>query len=193
MSFLDTINNSQLLTEYNKNKRLQWMILGIAVIIVISVTKSVTDDLSEYKLDAKNQLELLARLNHSANKNVDMQAFEEIAEQAAQQMQGFAAVASASVAEAQGLKDIDEKIGSLFKRKRLNLLGSDELNFGGRTFWSVRIEISGQLAESDFIQVASFFDNTKLTTRIASMQYSPKTSNSISLVVDLIFKRASDA
>lgn len=193
MNFLDTLKNSQLVTEYKKNKRLQWMILGIAVIIVVSAIKRIADDLSEYKEEAKSQLELLSRLNQSAKENFDMQTFEDIAKQAEQKMLEFSSVASASVAEAQGLEDVDEKIGGLLKRKRLNLIGSDELRFGGRTFWSVRIEISGQLVESDFIQIASFFDNTQLTTRIASMQYSPKTSNSISLVVDLIFKRASDA
>jgi hypothetical protein len=193
MNVLATLKNNQLVTEYNKNKRLQWMILGIAVIIIMSAIKSIADDLSEYRLDAKSQIELLARLNHSAKENVNMQAFEETAKQAEQKMLKFSSVASASVAEAQGLKDIDEKIGGILKRKRLNLIGSEELKFGGRIFWSVRIEISGQLAESDFIQMASFFDNTQLTARIASMQYSPKTSNSISLVVDLIFKRASDA
>ncbi len=192
MNFLDTLKNSQLVTEYNKNKRLQWMILGIAVIIVISAIKSIVDDLSESKLDASNQLELLARLNHSTNENFDMLTFEDITKQAEEKMLEFSSVASASVAEAQGLKDIDEKIGGLLKRKRLNLIGSDELKFGRGTFWSVRIEISGQLEESDFIQMMSFFDNTQLTTRIASMQYSPKTSNSISLVVDLIYRRVSD-
>jgi hypothetical protein len=193
MSVLDSIKNSQLASEYNKNKRLQWMIVGIAVIFALSIVKHVVDDLSETKLEVQNQLQLVARLNQSSDENFDMQNFEKISEQTELKLQEFMGVASASIAEAQGLKDIDEKIGDLFKRKRLNLLGSDEFSMGGKTFWSVRIEISGQLIESDFIQMASFFDNSQLTTRIASMQYSPKTSNSMSLVIDLLYKRASDA
>jgi len=193
VNILHALKNSQLVTEYNKNNRLQWMILGIAVIIVVSVIKSAVDDLSERKVDAKSQLELLERLNLSTKEEFDMQAFEKIAKQAKQQTLEFSSVVSASVAEAQGLKDIDEKIGGLLKRKRLNLIGSDEHRFGGRTFWTVRIEISGQLAESDFITMAQFFDSSVPTARIASMQYSAKTSNSISLVVDLMYSRVPNA
>ena len=97
------------------------------------------------------------------------------------------------MAEAQALAEVEQKLGKLLSRKRLNLLGSESLVGAKPILWQVRVEIAGQLAELDLIELLQHFDNQNKHARIASFQYSPKTSNSINLVVDLLYKRANDA
>lgn len=192
MKVIEKVLNSELIKEYQSNKRLQWMVVGIAAVLVVSLCKQISVSLGSQRDATKNQLRLLSKLISTANQEFNAKELLVLESNVESALSSIKTVASASTAEAQALQDIEQKIGKYISRKRLKLIGSDEVLAGNHVFWSVRIEIAGQLNEKDFIQVLHFFDTTKEDARISSMQYSPKTSNTITLVVDLMYKRGSN-
>jgi type II secretory pathway pseudopilin PulG len=191
--FIQKIYQSQMFIEYQQNKRLQWMLVLIVTILALSLLKQLSDNRQQQRIQAQSQIELLARLKQSAQNNIDANIVESIKTAYFSWIDLLPKAASSSVAEAQALTEIDKNLGKLLKRKRLNLLGSEQLTDNNQVIWQVRVEISGQLAELDLIELLQHFDNQHKHARITSFQYSPKTSNSISLVVDLIYKRAENA
>ncbi|MFT7413119.1 MAG: type II secretory pathway pseudopilin PulG [Paraglaciecola sp.] len=192
VNLIENLSKNQLIVEYKNNIRLQWMLVIIVGIIALSLLKQIYDALDTQATDTKSQLNLQARLNSAAKQSFDSATLLSNQKEVEDLLSSFSDIASSSTAEAQALQDIDDKIGVLLKRKRLNLIGSQEILAGNRVLWAVRIEVNGQLAEKDFIQVLSFFDANQKNARITSMQYSPKISNTISLVADLMYKRVSD-
>jgi hypothetical protein len=193
MTLIKKLAKSQLIAEYKQNKRLQWMVLLILCILAISLLKQFSDELSLQSNQTQNQLDLLARLEQTAQHTIDENIIASINRGYSDWLEYLPSAASASVAEAQALTEIEQNIGTLLKRKRLNLLGSERLIGSKQDIWQVRVEIAGQLDELNLIELLTHFDNTDKHARIASFQYSPKTSNSINLVIDVIYKRANNA
>lgn len=187
VNVINQLKQSQIASEYTKNKRLQWMLTLIVVIVVLSFAKYTLDILTDYKAEAKTQLNLLTKLTNSANSPIDESLLTSITNHLQKQTEKITTVISSSTAEAQALEDIELNVGNLVTRKRLNLIGSEELTWGDQTFWSVRIEIAGQLEENKFVSLLKSFDSSNKNKRITSMQYSPKASNSINLVVDMLY------
>ncbi|ABG41740.1 hypothetical protein Patl_3234 [Paraglaciecola sp. T6c] len=193
MTQIQKLAKSQLITEYQQNKRLQWMVLLIICILAISLLKQFSDKIGLQSNQTQSQLDLLARLEKTAQHTIDGNIITSINRRYSEWLESLPSAASASVAEAQALTEIEQNIGKLLKRKRLNLLGSEQLAGSKQVIWQVRVEIAGQLDELNLIELLTHFDNTDKHARIASFQYSPKTSNSINLVIDVIYKRANNA
>jgi hypothetical protein len=191
VNLIENLSKNQLIVEYKNNIRLQWMLVIIVGMIALSLLKQIYDALDTQATDTKIQLNLQAKLNSAAKQSFDSATLLSTQKEVEELLSSFSDIASSSTAEAQALQDIDDKIGVLLKRKRLNLIGSEEILAGNRVLWAVRIEVNGQLAEKDFIQVLSFFDANQKNARVTSMQYSPKISNTINLVADLMYKRVS--
>jgi hypothetical protein len=193
MTFLQKFYKSQLFIEYESNLRLQWMLVAIIAILALSLSKQVIDILQQERSQTQNQLVLLARLQQTAQKNIDYSIVESIKNAYASWVDALPKAASSSVAEAQALIEIDQQLGTLLKRKRLNLLGSEQLSGTTQVFWQVRIELAGQMTEQDLIGLLQYFDDHAKHARLTSFQYSPKTSNTINLVVDVLYIRAENA
>ena len=193
MTMLQKFYQSQLYIEYTKNRRLQWMCVGICIILILSLIKFYADQQQENREQTQQQLALLAKYKLTAQSKTDPAISVAIDTANTSWLEALPAAQSASVAEAQALAEVEQKLGKLLSRKRLNLLGSESLVGAKPILWQVRVEIAGQLAELDLIELLQHFDNQNKHARIASFQYSPKTSNSINLVVDLLYKRANDA
>jgi hypothetical protein len=193
VKFMQKIYQSQWFTQYQQNKRLQWMVMVIVAILALSLLKQFADTRGQQATQTQNQIDLLARLKQTAQHNIDVNIVESINTAYAAWSDSLPKAASSSVAEAQALTEIDKNLGTLLKRKRLNLLGSEQLKNSNEVIWQVRVEIAGQLAELDLIELLQHFDNTHKHARITSFQYSPNASNSINLVVDLIYIRAENA
>lgn len=193
MSMLQKFYQSQLYIEYNKNRRLQWMSVGIAVILTLSLIKFYSDQQQQNRLQTQQQLAFLAKYKITAQSETDPAISVAIDAANKAWLEVLPTAQSASVAEAQALAEVEQKIGKLVSRKRLNLLGSEQLAGAKPILWQVRVEIAGQLSELDLIELLQNFDNQNKHGRITSFQYSPKSSNSINLVVDLLYKRATDA
>ncbi|WP_102798348.1 hypothetical protein [Bowmanella denitrificans] len=182
--------STKLAKELHNNPRLQWLLLAVAVIIALSLIKSMVDSLAEQRGQIQGQLNLLARLQHSASSETDPEQSQRLAARLSELHDRLPVAPSASVAEAKALAEVESSIGSMLGRKRLSLIGSEPLTVGQQTYWSVRVDIAGQLPGPDYIRLLSMFDNTSGYRRIASLQYSPKTSDSLSLVVDLLYRQA---
>lgn len=193
MSIMQKIVQSQLYTEYNKNPRLQWMCVGIFFILTLSLIKFYTDQQQANREQTQQQMALLAKYKLTAQTKIAAETSQTIETANSNWLATLPSAQSASVAEAQGLAEVEQKIAKLLSRKRLNLLGSEPLAGAKPILWQVRIEVAGQLAELDLVELLQHFDKQNKHVRIASFQYSPKASNSINLVVDLLYKRANDA
>lgn len=193
MNMLQKFYQSQLYIEYNKNRRLQWMSVGIVIILTLSLIKFYSDQQQQNRLQTKQQLALLAKYELTAQSKTDPAISEAIDTANIAWLEVLPTAQSTSVAEAQALTEIEQKVGTLLSRKRLNLLGSEQLEGAKTILWQVRVEIAGQLSEVNLIELLQNFDNQNKHARIASFQYSPKTSNSINLVVDLLYQRVNDA
>jgi hypothetical protein len=193
MSMLQKFYQSQLYLEYNKNRRLQWMSVGIVVILTLSLIKFYSDQQQQNRLQTQQQLAFLAKYKITAQSETDPAISAAINAANKAWLEVLPTAQSASVAEAQALAEVEQKMGELVSRKRLNLLGSEQLSGAEPVLWQVRVEIAGQLSELDLIELLQYFDNQNKHARIASFQYSPKSSNSINLVADLLYKRANNA
>jgi hypothetical protein len=193
MSSINKIKQSQVFLEYQKNPRLQWMVLGIVLILALSAIKQFAVQLQSQLIQTQSQLDLLARLQKTSEYSVDPNTSKAISDSYSNLIEQFPTAPSSSVAEAQALAKIEQTLGKLLKNKRLNLLGSEQLSSDNQIYWQVRIEIMGQLNELNLIEALQYFDKTHKNVRITSFQYSPKTSNAINFVVDFLFKRTEDA
>jgi hypothetical protein len=192
VTLIDKLANSQLYTEYKSNKRLQWMLAFIVLIIVISLLKQFSDKINQQRSETLTQINLLARLTQSTNNSIDENVISKQEASYVKVINTLPKASSASTAEAQALTEIEKILGELITRKRLNLLGSEPLGQNLQAFWTVRIEVSGQLSEKKLIDLLKYFDSEVQHRRIASFQYSPKISNTINLVIDLMYMRATN-
>jgi hypothetical protein len=181
------MKENHIYTEFKKNIRLQWMIFVIFLIVTVSITKHFNDQLVEKKLHTLRQTNLLAKLENTAQTPIVEVIVENTNNLFVQQISHIHHATSAGTAEAKALTDLEELVGKYIDRKRINLLGSEKIEVGNSTFWSVRVEIAGRLAHSDFVSFLGHFDQQNQTQRITSLQYSPKTSNTLSVVIDFIY------
>jgi hypothetical protein len=193
VKFMQKFYQSALYVEYQNNLRLQWMMVGILVILTLSLLKSLSDGMQQQRSQTQDQIELLAKLELAAKNGTNDEVADRISGAYFNWIKALPKAASSSVAEAQALTSAEQQLGRLFTRKRLNLLGSEQLNDNGQVIWQVRIEVSGQMAELDFIKLLQGFDSQNKHARIASFRYSPKASNTINIVIDLIYIRAENA
>ncbi len=187
-----SLANSQMMQEYRSNKRLQWMVVGIAAILVVSLLKTLADNRSEQQAELKTQLALVARLQAAADSPVDESQTDTLMSMLDKAKQNIPEADSKSVAEAKALAAIEQSVGHLISRKRLNLVGAEEHTAGTQTYWSVRLNLAGQLKGSKLVEFLQHFDSSSSGSRITSMQYAPKTSDTINVVVDLLYKRVNN-
>ena len=192
MSHVTQLNIAQDVAEIKRNVRLQWMLVAIAVILAISISKSLNDNLDTQQIVLQQQINMLARLQHTAQSPIDDSMLQQIDALYTEKIGNIETVISASTAEAKALTVVEAKIGKLLTRKRINLLGTETINIANQIFWSVRIEVAGELAEKDYIIFLANFDHKIKNKRITSLQYSPKISNSVSAVIDLLYRREGD-
>ena len=187
MTIFSAFKRSSLYSEYQGNPRLQWMIVVVLAIILLSLSKSLLDPLDQTRSDALQQIQLLERLKTVEASDIDesktdtlLKAYEDITSQ-------IPSATSSSTAEARALSDIENTIGRLIKRKRLNLVGAQDVTFMQQRAWSIRIDVAGQIEANQLPDLLRQFDSSNLNRRIASLQYSPKASGNINMVVDVLF------
>ena len=176
-----------MIDEFHSNSRLQWMVLAVLIILCISSISWLSSLLEDKRIDTQRLVNLLARLEQTAAQPFDEALLGESAQQLEQALDAIPTAGSASTAEAQALKQLELLLGDIITRKRLNLLGSDELKAHEHLFWQVRIEINGQLKNKDLIALLTNFDANQAQRRINSFRYRPSASNSLSLVADFIY------
>ena len=193
MNLKQKLYQNKFFIEYQNNKRLQWMLVLIVAILVLSLMKKFTDGMQQQRSETLSQITLLEKLSQTAQNNTPVTIIESISIAYKYWNNSIPTAISGSIAEAKALTEIEQKLGMMITRKRVNLIGSEQLSDSKQVFWQVRVEIAGQMAELDLIKLLQHFDNNAQHARIASFQYAPKVSNSLNLVVDLLYRRTENA
>lgn len=185
----DTFRNSQMLQEFNDNKRLQWLILVIVAILCASGIKALSDKNEALAEETKTQLRLLTRLKAASLVELSTEQVDEIEVAAQQVLSTIPDAPSVSVAEANALSKIDQIVSNL-QRGRSSLVGTEVFSVSGNTIWEVRVEVQGQLDEQYLSAFLKKVDGRDPTLRVVSLRYRPSNRGAFATVVDFIFKQA---
>ena len=188
MSLMQNFNETSLAQSIRGNRRLQWMLFAVLVILSLSTGKAALDQLDEPLSETERQLQLLARLESSKDQTVDPNLLSEAKKKLESLLNVTPVATSLSTAEAKALTDIEALVGVHINNKRMNLLGTEEINTGQHTLWTVRVDVSGMVKKHSLLPILENFDKQLSNLRLASLQYSPKTSDSITMVVDLLYR-----
>ena len=180
------------ISEFRNNPRLRWMTLAALVLVFFSTITWFSSLVTKMRTDTLETVNFASRLQDISDKPFDEDALTKIKKEVNQQITLFPEARSGSVAEAQALKELEEILGSLITRKRVNLLGSERLQTDATFFWQVRLEINGQLQSSKLIDLLSYFDSTQAHRRLNAIRYQLDRSNTINLVVDLLYRGTED-
>lgn len=188
---IDVIKKSSAWEEFSANKRLQWMVVGIALILVISISKSMFDLLDERRDEALRTHAMLERMVEAASHPVSESALLQTEESLSNLRANIPTVASASIAEAEALSAGTKIINTAIARARSRLVGTETLVFGDTTYWQVRIKIDGGLHELNFIKLLEFFEKEYPHIRLYSFDFQPDSKGVVSLVVDYLYQQGS--
>lgn len=180
---------SPLANEIRQNKRLQWLLLIIAAILVLSVVKGfidVNDDI-ESELDSKESL--LIRLKSAAEQEISPEIFQSLNSREEAIRSSFPVAVSVSIAEAEALSAINAIANGLISDGRAKLIGSDTLTFGEQIFWQVRVEYQGELSQRELTALLGNLDGSKPEVRLVSFRYRIGRSNSVNLILDFLYRK----
>ncbi|MBD1389808.1 hypothetical protein IC617_10250 [Neiella sp. HB171785] len=186
---VDRIKQSNAYIEFAANIRLQWLSLAVLAILLISAIKAAGDATAAQSAEVATQLKLVSRLEATSQNEIDEETISALQSHHEDWLKVLPSASSSSTAEAQALTRADANIKPFLARARLNLIGSEPLTFGAVSLWQVRINVTGQLPNERVIDFMKFIDRTHKDARLVSLQYSPKASNSINLVVDIIYRK----
>jgi|GEM_PF-2953204 len=187
--FISQIEQSESFSAVNNQPRLQWLLLIVLMIISASIVKYGVDSVLEYRASISNEINLFDRLTRVSQTEFSEQELTVAQLESSELSAAIPTASSQNAAQASALSEIENLLGNLADRERYNLLGSETINVGNKQFWSIRIEIVGQVKSQKMLGFLEPFDAKVIHRRITSMQYSPKAANSINLVVDLLYQQ----
>ena len=186
---LSSLQQQEWFTELKQNKRLQWMLLLVFVILLLSLSKTFSDFVYEEKAAIEPQRQLIKKLLQADARPLEELDIESKTNQAQSLLKGVPLATSKSVAEAQALTRVETLISDYVQSGRATLVNTTDLSFGQQDFWQVRIEVRGKLEEKKLIGFLEQFSGQFVHQRVASLQYRPKASNTFTVVVDYLFQK----
>ncbi|OJF69417.1 hypothetical protein BK026_11820 [Alteromonas sp. V450] len=184
---IDAFKQSAAWAEFSSNIRLQWMLVAIAAILLISGTKTLFDTLSENRSDAMRTHQMIEKMVAAASNPVSEEAMANAANKVERFYAQIPKVESASIAEAEAFSAASKIINTTIARPRSKLVGTETLRISNKTFWQVRIQIDGGLHELNLIPLLAFFDKKNLQIRLNSLDFQPDTRGNVTLVVDYLY------
>lgn len=184
------LKDSQLTRELKNNRRLQWLLLACLIILALSLSKKMIDFVSDKAFETQRQADLLARLESANNNLVSDDLRQTLLAEYKTALDSISVVSSSGVAEAQALSVNDSIISEFISKPRTNLVGVEQLQSGDEIFFQVRIETSGRLNETKFVELLSLFEENAESFRLVSFQYKPAASNSVSIVGDYLYRKS---
>jgi len=180
--------DNPLVAELRGNKRLQWLLLLIGVILMLSLTKSLGDSNRAFIAEAQTKLGMLQRLQSAANEETPEETVTLIATTAKEITDTISPAQSVSVAEAEALSAVVKLTADFIEDRRASLVGSESINYGGRNFWQVRVELKGKMDQRALTGLLSLFDGSRAQMRVISMRYQPNSNGNIALVLDFLYR-----
>ena len=181
------LTQSKLSQEIKGNLRLQWLLVAVLCILVLSLSRFLLDSTAPKLDEATRQALLLSRLTNTINNPVSDDAYKELQKKLEATIQRFPVSASQSVAEAGALSSAEEDIATLFKDGRVDIVGSQVIPMGQRRFWEVRLKVEGRMDSLKLIQLLEYFDGDSPNRRLISMQYRPKAADVVTIVYDVLY------
>ena len=186
---LSSLQQQEWFAELKQNKRLQWMLLLVFVILLLSLSKTFSDFVNDEKTAIEPQRQLIKKLLQADARPLEELDIESVTSQAQSLLTQVPVATSKSVAEAQALTQVEALSSDYVQNGRATLVNTVDLNFGQQGFWQVRIEVRGKLDERELIGFLEQFSGQFMHQRIASMQYRPKASNTFTVVLDYLFQK----
>ncbi|WP_376920080.1 hypothetical protein [Agaribacter flavus] len=158
------------------------------ILSIVLVGSSIFEHIRALKNDIDSAVAMHVRLNAVKNSELSAELLELYENYQTQVLSNIPTASSQSAAEASALSKLEASFNTILERNRFNLLGSEKIETPSSNLWSVRVEINGRLSESNVLRFLENVEPTAQNIRVASMQYSPKASNSVIIVIDLLFK-----
>jgi hypothetical protein len=181
------IIGSEHFASVRSNPRLQWMLVLILILLCVYVGKISIDSLQENKSALSQQAQLYSRLLATLEADINEEELERWKNAHQQALGAIPVAASESIAEASALAQLENKLSPLLNRARLNLLGAEQSVVGGQTFYKVRVELSGQLNTDRLTELLQTFASNRSHFLLQTMNYSPRASNTVSFIIDIMF------
>jgi hypothetical protein len=192
MTLKEKLFQSSFYLELKSNNRLQWLMLSVLVILLFDISDTLLSSLEQKQTNVVQQLAYLTKLKSIENTPYDEEQAEQLNQKLQTDLRGIETASSISIAEASALDLVEKRLSKPMKRMRLNLIGSEPVEAGNQGLWNVRIDVAGQVEEQSLISVLKLLDRSNTSWRVASLQYSPKASGSISFVLDILYKEKKD-
>lgn len=181
------LTQSKLSQEVKGNLRLQWLLVAVLCILVLSLSRFLLDSMVPKLDEAQRQAVLLSRLTNTINNPVSQDAYEELQKKLETTIQLFPVSVSQSVAEAGALSSAEQNVVTLFKNGRVDIVGSQDVPMGQRRFWEVRLKVEGRMDSLNFIPLLEYFDGDAPNRRLISIQYRPKAADVVTIVYDVLY------
>lgn len=182
--------NTSLLKELKANVRLQWLLLLVMLILIISFLKATIDANAELYDELSAQQLATSRLATALKTPIDENSLESARENMASMLASIPVAASMNIAEAQALSRVTKLREKVYNQGRTSLVGTEVLNFGANQLYQTRIELSGSHNLLNFIEVLKHVDERQSHLRIMTLQLRAGSRNSsLTLVVDFLHKQ----
>lgn len=186
----EQLYHSKFASELRANVRLQWMLLTVCAILLVSLSKTLFDVVIENEKEVSQKHLMVEKLIVAASKEIDIELLDEMEEKATLLLDSIPISASMNVAEAEVLKRGESTIAKNIVSSRVEMVGSEVVNIGGEEFWQVRIQVVGRLPQKSFIDFLSHFDGSQIFVRLNSLEYFPQSGDRVVAVVDYLYKKA---
>ncbi|GGW92442.1 hypothetical protein [Alteromonas halophila] len=184
---VESIKQQRWFAELQENKRLQWLLLLVACIVLLSLAKAISDSVTVRQDEVAQQKQMVEKLLTAQARPLDESVVTDKADAVRALKEKALTAGSASVAEAQALKRIDALTAQYIDGPRATLINTEAMQYGSENFWQIRIEVRGKLDEKQLIGLLDAFDGSEQFQRLTSFQYRPKASSVITLVVDYLY------
>lgn len=183
---------SDALGEVKSNNRLQWMILLVLAILLISLAKFLLDYKANLAATYQQEQRVYERLYLASQTSVPDGVFHSSNEVLDNELSNLRSSPSLSVAEAEAIT-YAETVTKNFSNRNIILVGAKGILQGlDLNLWEVRLELTGKISSSDFPQFLAELSKPESGTRIVTMRYRMGRQNQFYAVVDVLFKEKND-
>lgn len=185
--FYKNIQDSKFYKEVEGNVRLQWLLVAILAILLLSFSKNVNDGVNYKEEQLFDDLALLGKLTAISQAPLDENESQRVSALVEQELGKLPKATSMSIAEATALAFSEKSIGKSVNNLRVDIIGAQSVALGNKRFWQIRIKIEGRLPPRNLIDFMTEFDGENVGQRLITLQYRPGASNVLSAVFDLLY------
>lgn len=167
--------------------RLPWMLLVILCILLVSFSHYLQQTLQSQIDELKQPFSLNLRLNRLLDTPLDPSIIDTANTSKQRVLSSIPIAKTQSTAEAGALEQAQANFKPI-KQSRIRVVGVEPLADASQAYWSVRVEVRGKLKQSSFPELLELFNNDVMHRRLTSLQYNMRASDSITVIVDYLYR-----